>query len=108
MQAEVIETPAFVPDIAPTVSNLLGLSFDSRFFSGRDVFSNAIPLVFLDIGFITDSGMYDKNRGTFTPNEGVEMPEGYRKAISDIVEARKSAVEQIIKLDYFAKIMPDK
>jgi len=104
MEPEIVEAPAFVPDIAPTVSNLLGLRFDSRFLPGRDVFSDAMPLVFLDSGFMTDAGYYDRNRGKFTPFEGVEIPDGYVSAISTIVDMRRSAVERIIKLDYFAKI----
>ena len=104
MQPQVVKAPAFVPDIVPTVSNLLGFRFDSRFLSGRDVFSEAPPLVFMDSGFITDIGIYNNNSGAFTPYEGIEAPEGYYKAIANIIKARKSAVEQIVKLDYFAEI----
>jgi len=104
IEHEIVETPAFVPDILPTVSNLLGLRFDSRFLSGRDVFSAAMPLVFLNGGFVTDIGYYDRGRGKFTPFEGAEVPEGYVSAISAIVDKRRSAVERIVKLDYFSKI----
>jgi len=104
MEPEIVETPAFVPDIVPTVSNLLGLRFDSRFLAGRDVFSDDMPLVFLECGFMTDLGYYERGRRKFTPFEGVEVPEGYVSEISQIVNMRKTVVEQIIALDYFAKI----
>ena len=104
MAPEIVETPAFVPDIVPTVSNLLGLRFDSRFLTGRDVFSDAMPLVFLGCGFMTDAGYYEKGRGKFTPFEGIEIPEGYVSEILAIVDMRKLAVDRIVKLNYFAKI----
>jgi len=104
MEPDIVETPAFVPDILPTVSNLLGLRFDSRFLSGRDVFSDAMPLVFLHCGFMTDMGYYEKGRGKFTLFEGADIPEGYVAAISNIVDMRKFAVERTVRLDYYAKI----
>jgi len=105
MEPETVETPTFTPDIVPTVSNMLGLRFDSRFLSGRDVFSDAKPLVFLDCGFMTDEGYYEKRRGTFTPfDEEADIPEGYVREILDTVNMRKTAVERIMQLDYFTKI----
>ncbi|MCL1816188.1 MAG: LTA synthase family protein [Clostridiales bacterium] len=101
-----IEAPVFVPDIVPTVSNLLGFSFDSRFFSGRDIFSTAPALVFLDTGFISDAGAYNRNLNSFTPTPGleIEIAADYRKTIQNIIDAKKSATGQMIKLDYFAQI----
>ena len=104
MQPEVVQAPSFVPDIVPTISNLLGLDFDSRFFVGRDIFSAAPALVFLDTGFITAAGVYNRNRGSFIPNEGVETPKEYRESVQSIIDAKKSAVSQMIKLDYFTQI----
>jgi len=104
MEPETISAPSFTPDIVPTVSNLLGLPFDSRFLSGRDVFSDEMPLVFLACGFITDAGYYERRRGKFTPFDGAEVPEGYISEISDIVNKRKTAVDRIIELNYFTKI----
>jgi hypothetical protein len=104
MKPEVVTAPAFVPDVAPTLLNLLGMRFDSRFFSGRDVFSDAKPLVFLDSGFMTDAGHFNRGRNRFIPFEGVDVPDGYAKAMQDIIAARRSAVEQIVRLNYFDAI----
>jgi len=104
MEPAVVEAPAYVPDIVPTVLNLLGMRFDSRFFLGRDVFSDALPLVSLGNGFLTDAGYYDRGRGRFVPNEGVEVPDGYVSAISTIADMRRSAEERVLRLDYFARI----
>ena len=104
MEHTIVEAPAFVPDILPTVLNLLGLPYDSRFLSGRDVFSDALPLIFLDGGHMTNAGSYDRSRGKFVPFEGYEIPEGYASAISSIVDMRRSAEERILRRDYFEVI----
>ena len=104
MQPEVVTAPAFVPDLVPTVSNMLGFSFDSRFFSGRDVFSDAVPLAFLDGGFVSNAGVYNRNRRTLTPNYGIDVPYGYVDAMLGVIDARRSAVRQIVRLNYFASI----
>ena len=104
MEPEVVEEPAFVPDIVPTVSNLMGLRFDSRFLPGRDVFSDAMPLVFLGCGFMTDAGYYERGRGRFTPFEGADIPEGYVSEILAVVDMKRFAVERTIELDYFKRI----
>jgi len=104
MEPDVVKTPVFVPDIVPTVSNLLGLRFDSRFLPGRDVFSDDMPLVFLGAGFMTDTGYYERRRGRFTPFEETEIPDGYVSEISGIIDKRSNAVERTVELDYFAKI----
>jgi len=105
MEPETVSTPAYVPDMVPTVLNLLGLPFDSRFLPGRDVFSDAKPFVILGSSIITENGIYNKNNRNFTPFEGIEeLPEEYISAIVATEAARKSAVEQIVKLNYFDSI----
>jgi len=104
MEPIVVKEPAFTPDIVPTVLNLLGLDFDSRFLPGRDVFSDDKPLLFFEGGFITDLGIYERRRGRFTPFDEGELPEDYISSISEIVAKRKFAAERVVELDYFAKI----
>ena len=100
-----ITTPAYVPDMHPTVLNLLGLPFDSRFFPGRDVFSDAVPFVYIEGSIITELGIFHKGRREYTFFEGFdEAPEGYATAILAVEAAKKSAIEQIMKLDYFNSI----
>ncbi|MEQ6391142.1 sulfatase-like hydrolase/transferase [Bacillaceae bacterium S4-13-58] len=51
-----IEDPTSSLDILPTLSNLMGLDYDSRLLIGRDVISESDPLVFfLNKSFITDT-----------------------------------------------------
>ncbi|NLW11521.1 MAG: LTA synthase family protein, partial [Clostridiaceae bacterium] len=49
MQPQTVTEPVSSLDIIPTISNLLGLEYDSRLLMGRDIFSDTNPLViFLD------------------------------------------------------------
>src|SRR5699024_5938254 len=78
MEPETVDEPVSSLDIVPTISNLLGLEFDSRLLMGRDVFSDAERLViFSDRSYLTDLGHYDAITREFTPAEGAEVPEGY-------------------------------
>jgi phosphoglycerol transferase MdoB-like AlkP superfamily enzyme len=101
MTPEVVSEPAYVPDMVPTVLNLLGLPFDSRFLTGRDVFSDAKPLVMLGNSFRTNLGT---RRNSFAANEGVEIPEGYVRWVQDVMAAERDAVSQIVRLNYFESI----
>ena len=85
----VVDTPCSAIDIVPTLSNLFGLEYDSRLYSGRDIFatnyqanqySSNMPLVvFANKGYgsswITAAGTYEASTGTFTPREGVTVDE---------------------------------
>ena len=105
MEPLTVTAPAFVADMLPTVLNLLGLEFDSRFLPGRDVFSDAFAMVYLESSIITELGIYNKHSRNFKLFEGFdEIPEGYVSAITAIEAGRKSAIEQFVRLDYFDKI----
>ena len=105
MEPEVISEPTFTPDIVPTVLNLLGFDFDSRFLIGRDVFSDADVLTFFEGGFMTDLGYYDRRRGKFvTFDEQTLLPDNYVPTLQQTVKNKQNAFEQTIELDYFDKI----
>ncbi len=54
-------------DILPTVLNLLGLPYDSRLISGRDILSDSPGLVFwADQSFLTDDFYYDATTNEIT------------------------------------------
>ncbi len=69
MDPIVVEEPASSMDILPTVSNLMGIDYDSRLLMGRDVFStNSDPLVvFKDKSFITNKGKFYRPNHEFIP-----------------------------------------
>lgn len=50
-------------DIAPTLSNLFGLEYDSRLYIGTDILSDSTPyVIFKDYSFINDKIMYDNSK----------------------------------------------
>jgi len=105
MEPEVISKPASSLDILPTLSNLLGLEYDSRLLMGKDIFSNSEPLIpFLNKSFITDKGTYNAETRTFTPTNGEQINEDYIKHISSIVEAKFYYSTKILEKDYYRKI----
>jgi lipoteichoic acid synthase len=74
MEPVTIDKPSSSLDIIPTLSNLLGLEYDSRLGVGKDIFSNSEPLVtFLNRSFITEKGSYNSVIGEFVPSDGVDV-----------------------------------
>ncbi len=94
-------------DILPTVSNLLGLEYDSRMLSGTDILSDSEGLVvFSSRCWRTDKGFFDRFTETFTPNEGVEMSEEETKAYVDrfktIASCRLNMTARIIENNFYS------
>lgn len=107
MEPEVIDEPVSSLDIMPTISNLLGVEFDSRLFMGRDVFAGTDPLViFNDRSFITDQGRYDSVARKFTPEEGAQVPDDYQQLISDEVDRKFYYSAKILERDYYDIVLP--
>lgn len=97
-----IPTPTYSLDIVPTLSNLFGLEYDSRLLAGRDVFSDAEPLVFWNNhSWITTEGKYDAINNTFYPNENSNADETYIDRIKSIVSNKLTYSEQVVEKDYF-------
>lgn len=102
----VIDKPSSSLDIIPTLSNLLGLKYDSRLLMGNDIFSNSEPIVpFLDRSFITDKGCFNALTGEFSPNEGVEFDEEYVNRISLIVNSKFYYSTKILDHNYYDKVL---
>lgn len=89
----------------PTLLNLFGVDYDSRLQVGRDVFSDAEPLVLWpNSSWKTDKGTYNASTSTFTPVEGAEVDDGYVKRISAIVVNKINYSRQVLNLDYFRSL----
>ncbi|ALC92153.1 hypothetical protein AM500_22030 [Bacillus sp. FJAT-18017] len=107
MEPEVIDKPASSLDIIPTLSNLLGLDYDSRLLMGQDIFSEKAPLViFMNKSFITDKGRYNAVTSEYLPVPGVSVDQKYINTISSIVQSKFYYSAKILELDYYRKIFP--
>lgn len=98
----VVDTPTFSLDILPTLSNLFGVEFDSRLLPGRDVFSDATPLIFnTNYDWKTELGTYYASSGKFVPvTEDTVVPEGYVDSIKAIVRNKITYCAGALETDY--------
>lgn len=104
----VIEDPTYSLDILPTLSNLFGVEYDSRLLVGRDVFSEAEPIVlWYDYTWKTDKGYYNSETGKFTAKEGVEVDESYIQKIKDLVSNKIYYSREVQATDYFNYLWAD-
>ncbi|MBQ4506970.1 MAG: sulfatase-like hydrolase/transferase [Firmicutes bacterium] len=93
-------------DILPTLSNLLGLTYDSRMLSGTDIFSTSDGMVvFSSRCFRTDKGFYNRFTQEFTLNPGVEMNDDdldeYVEKVKAIAGYRLDCTNRLIESDFY-------
>ncbi len=116
-----INVPCSSIDVVPTLSNLFGLSYDSRLLSGRDILatnyditdpsSNQPFVIGVDGGkgssWISLAGSYDSQTGEFTPALGYEAfadNEEYIKAMSKKAKEIFKVSRNLISTDYYAVV----
>lgn len=105
MEGKVFTEPASSLDIMPTVSNLMGLEYDSRLFMGQDLLSDREPLViFENRSFITDKGRYNAETGEFISSGETIVSEDYQERISNQISAKFYFSARILDLDYYSII----
>ena len=105
MEKWIVDEPASSLDILPTLSNLLGVEYDSRLLMGRDLFSDTKPLViFQNRSFITDKGYYDAVNQKFTPSAGYKPDPQYVDRMLSVVHQKFFLSAKILETDYYGKI----
>ena len=118
----VVNTPCYSVDIVPTLDNLFNIEYDSRLYSGRDIFaknyepngiSSSMPLVIIPIGnkysFVTAAGEYDAVTKEFTPNPGVYVNEkDYVKEVQNMIQNKWTYAKLMITNDYYRKVFTEK
>ena len=102
----IVDTPVSSVDILPTLCNLFGVEWDSRLYVGRDVFSDALPLVFFgNYDWKTDLGHYSSSKNIFTPtDENTVIPEDYVKQICSMVRNRMTFSKSVLNQDYYTHV----
>lgn len=108
-----VDKPCCQVDILPTVSNLLGLEYDSRMLSGRDILSDSEGLViFTSRSWRSDRGFYNRYTQTFTPAEGVTMTQEeqdqYVSTMKKLVEYKLACTPMIVENDFYNLLFPRK
>ena len=93
-------------DILPTLSNLLGLEYDSRMLAGTDILSTSEGLVvFSSRSWRTNMGTYNRYSKEFTPAAGVSLSgntlDAYIKYINSVVNNRTSMTAVIVENDFY-------
>ena len=106
-----MEKPVYVDkycsslDILPTVSNLMGLDYDSRMLVGQDILSDKEGFVmFNDRSFITDRMSYNANTGEAKSLDGSPVDEDYLDNRITQVRNKFSMAENICDYDYYRYI----
>ncbi len=106
----VVDKTASSMDIIPTLNNLFGFSYDSRLLMGRDILSDADPLVvFLNRSWITDKGRYNADTKEFEPfieMDGAQK-EAYVEQINVAVSNQFKASALILETDYYGIVVPN-
>ena len=101
-----VDVPCCSLDVLPTLSNLLGLKYDSRLLMGTDVFSTGDHIAVLaDRSFVTDKVFYNCVNGEVTLREGVaELPEGYLEKYIALVKNKFTLSTEILYTNYYGKV----
>ena len=103
-----IDAPVCSVDILPTLSNLFGVTYDSRMSVGRDVLGSeeAISL-WPDYSWVTELGSYTATGRQFTPFEGAEIPEGYVERINSIVTNKVKFSRMVQNAPFFTELQKE-
>lgn len=101
-----VEKPCYSVDILPTLSNLMGLDYDSRLLMGRDILSPASPLVvFSDHSWLTEKGRYNASTGEFIAAEGVRPDKSYVSSMMEKVNSMFTYSAKILDTDYYSHVL---
>ena len=89
-------------DILPTLLNMFGVEYDSRYLIGNDIMSSSEGIViFNDHSFLTDKGYYNEVTNTFSNKE---IDENYIKNKKEEVFNKYNASSLISKTNYYKYI----
>lgn len=100
-----IDAPVCSVDILPTLSNLFGVTYDSRLCVGRDVLGNEEAIsIWPDYSWVSEKGTYNASNRKFTPYEGAEIPEGYVDRVCSIVTNKVKFSRMVQNAPFFTEL----
>ncbi|EGD48662.1 sulfatase [Ruminiclostridium papyrosolvens DSM 2782] len=109
IKSEEISKPCASLDILPTISNLMGVEYDSRLLMGRDILSDAQPLVvFSNWSWLTDKARYNSKSGKFILAEGEtkeSVSKQYRTETAQRVNDMFKLSAKILETNYYNKVL---
>lgn len=101
----VVDKYCYDVDILPTISNLLGLEYDSRLMIGQDILSDSAQLVcFPTRSFITDKCIYNAKTKEVTPLTDEPVTDEYIKNMQSVVYNKFLISTMILDEDYYKYI----
>jgi len=101
-----IDFPVCELDILPTLSNLFGFSFDSRFMMGCDVFSDGSHYAVLeDRGFVTENFYYCASNNSIISRTGEEPDSAVVQRYIDVIKNKFTVSNQVLYSDYFRYLL---
>jgi len=104
-----VDRPCASMDILPTISNLMGVEYDSRLLMGRDIFSDAAPLViFSNWSWITDKASYNSKQRKLVLAQGetsATVDKNYKSIIAKQVNSKFNYSTKILETDYYSKVL---
>ena len=107
-----IDKPCSSMDILPTLSNLMGVEYDSRLLMGRDILSDAPPLViFSNWSWLTDKARYNSKLRKLIPADGeseATITKEYKTAIAKQVNGKFTYSTKILDKNYYAEIFKER
>lgn len=106
MEPVVVDKTCSSLDIIPTLSNLMGIEYDSRLLAGRDILSDSEPLVmFSDRSYVTDKVFYNARTGEAVSRDGTEPDAEYIEKKSEEVKQRFRYSSRILDDDYYRIVL---
>lgn len=103
-----IDKPCSSMDILPTISNLMGVEYDSRLLMGRDIMSDAPPLViFSNWSWLTDKARYNSKQRKLILEDGqteATVNAAYKADIAKQVNNKFTYSTKILDTNYYAKV----
>ncbi len=106
-----IDKPCSSMDILPTISNLMGVEYDSRLLMGRDIMSDAPPLViFSNWSWLTDKARYNSKLRKLILEDGQTedtVNAAYKADIAKQVNNKFTYSTKILDTNYYAKVFSE-